>query len=271
MTRTNEVVEQKELVLALYDQGELAFQDAMDRCPITLKKGKSYFWSCLLSLGWGSNIFFVALKSSGEYEGDEKKVFASPEEYALMMGSIIEGENECANVTDWRADPNNSIEIDKGLTGQGLIQHGLVHIIGDIEQGVRMREQLYFFGQRLGKQLLNSEFDRVCSSLFENRKLEKDKFIADFRESSEVSGQYEFSEVEVGSAYAITDGDQKVFDEMKTPKGVKREQRRGQITIRLASMFTPNGIPLWYDELQLDVISNEKGLLKVSRYNWILN
>jgi hypothetical protein len=244
----------------------------MSLCPLTLEKSRDHFWSCLDSLSHGMNLFGVADSETGELEFDPEKVFENSNDYAVILGDLSIAENEFASQFKWLPNPENSIEIDKNLIGQGLISHNQIQIVGDIDQGIRLREQLYFFGMKVGNHLLHSSLDQAQTLVFEHPKLNVATLISSFADSSNERGQYELFEiVDIGSAYSPTDGHHKVFDEMKLPKGVKRNQRKGQLTLRWSSMFTPNGMPLWFDELQLDVISDEKGFFKISGFRWVYN
>jgi len=99
-----------------------------------------------------------------------------------------------------------------------------------------------------------------------------EKFVSDFASRNDQRGDYELFEVkEIGCAYSPTGGHHQVFEEIKIPKGVGRDQRRGQLNLSWSSMFTPNRLPLWSDELQLDIIGDDRNLFKVCNYRWVLN
>jgi len=116
-----------------------------------MKKGKNYFWGCLQNYSLGLQLFSFKHSQTAETELDERKILANPQDYDIVLGDIVSAENEFARKTQWLTDTDNSVEIDTHLVGQGIIKKGLIDIVGDIPQGIRMREQLHYFGLAVWK------------------------------------------------------------------------------------------------------------------------
>lgn len=58
-------------------------------------------------------------------------------------------------------------------------------------------------------------------------------------------------------------------EEMKLPKGAKRQNRAGLAELSLASSYTPNGIPNVELTVYADILEDDRGRFRIARWEWL--
>ncbi len=267
----NEYQEQKYFLTQLLQVESMAFTEAMELLSLTMEKGPSYLWSCLLNLNCGDTLFTIREKQSGEYVDDVKIVMKAPENVHLVVEhEWEEGELEMSSQYNWVSDPNNRQPVEDNQVYKGVIRHDFFRVVGDEDLGLQVREQLIHFAEWLGVHLMKLEFDVFKSRIIENRSCSASQFKEDYQALDKKMGGFEsFSVNRVGDVYSPEGGEQNVDDEMPVPKGFGRDQRRGSVCIHLRSLLTPNGVPFFNTELHLNVIKDTDQLLKIVSYKFV--
>lgn len=187
-------------------------------------------------------------------------VLANPADLEADTGASFQREPMPA---DWDGDEPN----ERFVYWQDKIA---MRLIGDVDEAPALAQRMLAFVQYFACHLVARRFDRVAE-LF-SRALTS-KFTAEslnqqLRQLEADWGALEhFTNVELQTLYCGTDAGTKLFTEMKLPKGIKREQRRGEASFQLAGLHTPSGVPLTTCNVYLAVVE-EDGMLKVCDVRW---
>lgn len=266
----NYIQEQKHFLKKLFQDKEMELTDAISLLSQSLKQGEAFCWTCFQSYSHGFELFVIRNKTTGKWVGKAKEAFAQPENHVIVVEDWEEGELGLADQYNWVKDANNLQTVNEYLSFQGLLRHDYVKISGDIDQGIQVREQLIHFGEWLGMRLMLRDFDGLINRIYQHSSHSWLSFIDEFTLLDKKMGGFETYAVDsVSEVYSPEGGDQKVDGEMKLPKGVERNQRRGSVSIFLRSMLSPNGVPFFHTELQIDIIRDADQLLKITTYRFI--
>jgi len=266
----NYIQEQKSFLNKLFREKKIEFSEAIGLLGQTLKEGQDACWTCFQTYSHGFELFVIRNKETGKWVGKAKEAFAHPENHVIVVEDWEEGELELSQKYDWLLDQQNKYELGPDWHNQGLLRHSLVQIVGDLDQGLQVYEHLIHFSEWLCTKLMQRDFDFVKNRLYEHGANTWVNFIDEYTRLDKKLGGFETFSVEGASAvYSPEGGDQKIEDEIKLPKGVERNQRRGSVSIHFYSLLTPNGVPMINTELQIDLIRDVDQLLKITAYRFI--
>ena len=155
------------------------------------------------------------------------------------------------------------LKVDRVLRDQ-------VAVHGDIELAPAVMHRLEGFAYYVANLIVQRRYDDLSGLYWDSSKEENtpDGLAAYFSSTESKHGKIElFNNVWVSRVYAGIEGAKKHFDEMKLPKGVKRNQRVGVANFNLASSITGNGISRWVLDVYFEAIQNDKGEIKITNMN----
>ncbi|MBT0964268.1 hypothetical protein [Denitromonas iodatirespirans] len=197
-------------------------------------------------------------------------VLANPERYDVVYNGCAHAE---ASMLDMFLGQIVYEAAEEGGIEAEVVSPDTVTIQGDPEAALTQIRRLECFTNYIGNLVIRRRFEDL-SALFWSRENERNtpQALADtYAELERKYGCFEiFHGVKVLSIYA-GDGrgrSRRHLDEMKTPTGVKPEQRVGTSGFGLASSITPNGIPRWEVSVYLEVVETVMGEFRITKIEW---
>ena len=142
-----------------------------------------------------------------------------------------------------------------------------VAVHGDMTLAPAVMHRLEGFAYFVANLIVQRRYDELSNLYWDSSKEENtpEGLTAYFNSTESKHGKIElFNNVRVSRVYAGKEGAKKHFDEMKLPKGVKRDQRVGIANFNLASSITSNGIPRWALDVYFEAIQNDTGEMKIN-------
>lgn len=147
-----------------------------------------------------------------------------------------------------------------------------VQLFGSPENAHRQHKRLLLFANYLGQIIVRRQFDRLSALCWdpEDPAHTPEALAATVEKHEKTEGRFElFVDPKVLVMYFGEGSGKKFFDDMKPPKGARRDQRAGMLQVDLVSEFTPNGIPAWTFTFIAEVMETELGEFRIARMQWM--
>lgn len=218
--------------------------------------------------GDSGELIVVARESGQSVSLLEEAVLANPGDYDVVY-------NGCAGTeTSTYAHFGGRLicdETSENGTYAHVVAHDPVVIHGDPEAALPQIRRLEAFTNHVGNLVVQRRFEDLAARFWERGdEAHSPQALADSLAGLERKyGRIEvFGEPKVYSIYAGAGRGHKHFDEMRTPKGVTREQRVGVSGLALASSITANGVPRWILNGHLETVELENGEFRITLLEW---
>lgn len=218
----------------------------------------------------GSDTLLVRQGDADELSGFNSDCLEAPEHYWLVLNNLAGLETDaCSSVepllvpAEWDApEPNEQFVYPQA-------QYAL-RVIGDLDGAAALTERVRAFVHFFACNLLLRRFDKLESLLSLHIRAKNSAAVLEGKllELEQEFGPLEFFDrLELQTIYSGNNAGQKLFTEMKLPKGVSRDDRRGEAVFQLVGLHTPGGVALQQCPVYLAVIE-EAGMLKVCHLRW---
>ncbi len=218
--------------------------------------------------GETGELIVVARTNSQSVSLLDEAVLANPKDYDVVYNGCAWTETNYYAHLGSRLVPEQTNEIG---TYAHVVAHDPVVIHGDAEAALPQIRRLEAFTNYVGNLVVQRRFDDLANRFWDRTDAaHSPQALADALARLERKyGRIElFGEPKVYAIYAGTGRGLKHFDEMKTPKGVTREQRVGVSCLALASSITANGVPRWVINGHLETVEVEQGEFRLTLLEW---
>lgn len=198
----------------------------------------------------------------------DEVVLANPGDYDVVYNGCARWE---ANASSHYAGRLLEDETSAHRAYAYVVGHDPVLIHGDPEAALPQIRRLEAFTNYVGNLVVQRRFEDLATCFWDrDAEANSPQALADTLDKLERKyGRIEiFGEPKVYAIYAGEGRGRKHFDEMKTPKGVTREQRVGISGLTLASSITVNGMPRWNLNGYLETVELEQGAFQLTLLEW---
>jgi hypothetical protein len=218
-----------------------------------------------LNFLWTENLFLVKAYNSDEEIWISDELFAAPDNYYLEFNTIEGRDNSGASVYQASICSDDIHPRSEHHRWVGLKQREWLTIIGDSENATLLAEKVRAFTQHFAFCLTSRNYEKAAQ--FVSQRVQQDVSADALAAKMEYGRVDFFDHVNVISVYNGQQGHITVNDQLRLPPGVRREQRRGEASVKLISVYTPTGIAIHTNTLTLGVIE-EEGFFKISSLEW---
>lgn len=217
----------------------------------------------LLQLQLGE--LFTLLDAEGGEIWWEDEVFERPEDYRIRFNGIAGRESLIAKEFCDRIDAERITGIAPGYVWAEMRRREPLRIVGEQEGAAVLAERIRAFTHQFAFHLVTGQHDRI-RGLFSNRAAKGqtlDTLLTRIANLEKEFGPFDyFDHVEV---IAVYNGDVASVDasaQMKLPKGVHRNEQRGDARFQIISVRTPNGMSVNEYTVSLAIIE-EAGFFRI--------
>jgi len=219
--------------------------------------------AALLHLQTGE--LFTLLDTEGRETWWEDPVFERPDEFRLRFNGIDGIENLMAERFNDLIDAERITEIAPGYVWATMRRPEPLRIVGEQEGAAELAERIRAFTHQFAFDLVTGQHDRI-RGLFSTRAAKGqtlETLLTRIANLEKEFGPFDyFDHVEV---IAVYNGDVAGIDasaHMKLPKGVHRNEQRGDARFQIISVRTPNGMFINEYTVSLAIIE-EDGLFRI--------
>lgn len=260
---------QKSFLEKLYATGFLTLAEAMALLS-PAKTPKLDELSAALQFLWTEDLFSIHSKNSDEELWLEKPMLKQADDYLISLKSIISKDRNIANGCKGKILSSDIDQFSDFYCWAGVKPKGFLKIRGEKDEAPLLAERVRAYAQYVASLLLRRNFTAV-SALF--APAVAGKFSADILQQTldnleKDYGSFDyFDRVEVMGVYCENHLNAETSDLMPVPAGIAPEQRCGEASFKLVSVYTPNGMPIHGVTVLIDIIS-EGDRLQLADMRW---
>lgn len=223
-----------------------------------------------LNFLWPENLFSIRALDSDEEIWISDELFASPDNYCLEFNTLEGRDNSGASPYQASICSDDIHPRSEQHRWVGLKQREWLTIVGDMENATLLAERVRAFTQYFAFCLTSRDYGKAEQflSLAIRQQVPATALAAKMEQIDSEYGRVDFFDhVNVISVYSGNQAHITVNDQLKLPAGVRPEQRRGEASVKLISVYTPTGIAIHTNTLTLGVIE-EEGFFRISSLDW---
>lgn len=264
--------EDKRFLELLISRKTLTFDEAL--AVFANKNGKINREAVIAVLNglWIEDTFTLLNQAGEEVSWMDGEPFDSPSEYTLRFNGIAGKENKFAGRFCDRIDPSGITEIAPGYVWATMKRQEPLRIVGECKTGyvgeetaALLAERIRTFTHQFAFHLVTGHYDRIAG-LFSPRAAKGqtlETLLTRIRNLEKEFGPFDyFDHVEVVAVYNGDVADIESSAHMKLPKGIHRNEQRGQSRFQIISVCTPNGMFVHEYTVSLDIIE-EDGFFRI--------
>lgn len=222
--------------------------------------------SALLNHLWVEDLFVLVDQDGASVSWNDDQPWARPDLHTLRFVGFAGKDANLASQRSDRIDPSDLNEIVPGYVWAGLIRRDSLRIVGDPAGATGMAERLRAFTHRFALELVAGRHEALAGR-FSLRAAKGQTLSTMLERIANIEAEYGpfewFDHVSVVKVFVgDVSGVGEAIAHMDLPKGVRRDEQRGQTEFTIASVTTPDGGTIYEYSIQLDVIE-EEGRLRV--------
>lgn len=208
---------------------------------------------------------FALLDPQGQAVWWEDAVFEHPEDYRVRFNGVVGRENLMAGRFCDQPDPQANTTIAPGYVWASVRRTEPLRIVGEPDGATLLAERIRAFTHQFAFHLVSGQHERIAA-LYSARAAKGQTLatlVTRIGNLEREFGRFDyFDHVEV---IAVYNGDVSGVDasaHMRLPRGVQRNEQRGDARFQIISVRTPNGMFINEYTVQLAIIE-EDGLFRI--------
>lgn len=184
-----------------------------------------------------------------------------PELHTLKLVGFTGKDANLASLRCDRIDASDISEVVPGYVWAGLIRRDNLRIVGDVAGATRLAERLRAFTHLFALELVAGRHESLAGR-FSARAAKGQNLSTMLQRIANIETEYgtfeAFDHVSVVKVFCgDVSGVVEPLAHMDLPKGVGRDEQRGQTEFTIASVMTPDGGMVYDYSIQLDVIEED--------------
>lgn len=222
--------------------------------------------AALLNHLWVEDLFVLLDHEGALVSWNDDGPWLQPEGHTLKLVGFGGKDANIARGFADRIDESDITVVTPGYVWAGLIRRDNLRIVGDRSGATALAERLRAFTHVFALELVAGRHDSLAGR-FSSRATKEQTLATMLQRLANIETDYgpfeSFDHVSVVKVFCgDVSGVVESLAHMDLPKGVRREEQRGQTEFKILSALTPDGGMVYDYSVQLDVIE-EDGRLRV--------
>lgn len=256
----------KRFLELLAERKELPFAEVLALYADKRGKTRRDAAAALLNHLWVEDLFEMVDQDGVSVSWNDDPPWNHPELHTLKLVGFAGKDANLASQRCDRIDPSDLTEVVPGYVWAGLIRRENLRIVGDPAGATQLAERLRAFTHRFALELVAGRHESLAGR-FSSRAAKGQTLTTMLERIANIETEYGpfewFDHVSVVKVFVgDVSGVVEALAHMDLPKGVRREEQRGQTEFTIASVTTPDGGTVYEYSVQLDVIE-EDGCFRV--------
>lgn len=208
---------------------------------------------------WVEDLFSIHTQESGEELWLEKSMLKQADAYLISLKSIASKDRNIASGSKGKILDNDINQFSDLYCWAVIKPKAYLKIRGKRDGAPLLAERIRVFAQYVGCLLLQRKFAALSSLFVPDVGADfTPEGLAQTMESLEQDyGVFDcFDQVEVSGVYCERHLEAETSDLMPLPAGIDAEQRRGEASLKLVSVHSPNGMPIHGVLVLLDIVED---------------